>query len=123
MSEDIKERLQQLRGGPSTSESGRRNLMQLGEDALARIEALEAQLAELQRENGVLRDVLMNPDPDSEPDNLRLHREKCDMFERALKAEDQLAAAREALEAVDSEFVITGQAKDLLDAALGKATT
>jgi hypothetical protein len=64
----------------------------------AQVGKLETQLSTCQAENEELRDMLMHPDPDSEPDNVRLHREKCDMFELALTAQAQLAEARKALE-------------------------
>ncbi len=54
----------------------------------------------LQSHCEILHDMLLNPDPDQEPDNIRLHREKCDALDRALKAEAQLASARKALEEI-----------------------
>lgn len=65
------------------------------------------QLEYFRAENGVLRDMLINPDPDQESDNVRLHRERCDMLDRSLIAEAHLANARKALEEIDktvSEF-------------------
>lgn len=47
-------------------------------------------IAALNRELSVVKDILLNPHPDDEPDVKRLHREKCEMFERALLAEAEV---------------------------------
>lgn len=44
----------------------------------------------LRGELAIVKDILLNPNPDDEPDVIRLHREKCDMFERALAAEAEV---------------------------------
>ena len=62
--------------------------------AIDEIERLRLQLAQANKEIGILRDMLLNPDPNSEPDVIRLHREKCDMYDRAIAAELQLAKAK-----------------------------
>lgn len=61
-------------------------------------EALE-QIRQLYAENFVLRDALLNPNPDDEPDVVRLHREKCDALDRIT----QLAAENERLREALSE--------------------
>jgi len=50
------------------------------------VDDLRAQLTHATNEILVIRDVLMNPHPDQEPDNLRLHREKCDALAPSLRA-------------------------------------
>lgn len=45
----------------------------------------------LRTELAIVKDILLNPNPDDEPDVMRLHREKCDMFDRALVAEAEVA--------------------------------
>jgi hypothetical protein len=45
----------------------------------------------LRSELAAVKDILLNPNPDDEPDVIRLHREKCDMFDRALAAESEVA--------------------------------
>lgn len=51
-----------------------------------------------EKEVAICRDMLLNPDPDSEPDVVRLHREKCDALDRAFTAESAVAAAWEEAE-------------------------
>jgi exonuclease VII large subunit len=75
-------------------------------DALARIEALEAQLARLQahpserywedrwRDEKMAHEALEAQLDDAKNDSLRLHREKCEALSRAIEAEAQLAAAQ-----------------------------
>lgn len=44
----------------------------------------------LRTELAIVKDMLLNPNPDDEPDVIRLHREKCDMLDRALAAEAEV---------------------------------
>jgi hypothetical protein len=62
----------------------------------------------LRKENGILRDMLLNPNPDDEPDNIRLHREKCDALEKLLAAQREnhdLRAALSWMEDQDPQMV------------------
>lgn len=56
-------------------------------------EEAAAEIERLTREVSICRDIIVNPDPDSEPDAVRLHREKCDALDRALAAESSLSEA------------------------------
>jgi hypothetical protein len=63
---------------------------------LERVGKAEGETAWLQKENAALREMVLNPDPDMEPDNIRLHREKCDALEKlwaALRERDALRAS------------------------------
>ena len=78
-------------------------------------EALQARVKELEEENGILRDMLLNPDPDIEPDNLRLHREKCDAIDRALVAESRaLRLQQERDEAYERAAIYIEQREGLI---------
>lgn len=61
------------------------------------IERLNSRVIELLRENAVLLDMLLSPNPDSEPDNARLHREKCDALTKLWAAQRDLHDARSQL--------------------------
>lgn len=66
-------------------------------------DALRSYADELFRENGIVRDMLLNPNPDQEPDNVRLHREKCDAIDRAFKAEQERDALQARVKELEAE--------------------
>ena len=82
------------------------------------VERLRTQLAESQREVGVLRDVLMNPDSDQEPDNIRLHREKCDALEEVFQLRVQLERARKLLKEARQYVSDAGNDEEITDSEL-----
>ncbi len=65
-----------------------------------RIFQLEQQLANGSAEVQILRDALMNPHPEQEPDNVRLHREKCDALDKLWESQRQLASAKKVLDEI-----------------------
>jgi len=62
--------------------------------------SLRDEVSALRKEANILRGMLLNPDPDSEPDNVRLHREKCDALAEIERLRAQLEGHKESFEHV-----------------------
>ena len=58
-------------------------------------------VAGLTHENEALKAVLLNPHPDQEPDNIRLHREKCDALDKATRLERENEALWKVMESIE----------------------
>jgi hypothetical protein len=70
-----------------------------------RIAELEAQLASSEAQRCAAMDVLLHPDPDIEPDNVRLHHDNCDLRSRIAELERQLLIDKAAFHHVRSELL------------------